>query len=148
MEDLKYNELIQQYIAWNEYGRLLGMDFAIPKAGEVQYEMTIKDLHLATPFAAHGGSVASLMDAALGVAALSQVCSSGKIVSTVSITINYMRPALNNDHLTAVARVVKSGKSLLFVECTITNQNQLQIASGSAVMNAYPVEKANYSKVV
>ena len=143
MEDLKNNELIRQYIAWNEYGRLLGMDFTIPQAGEVIYEMTIKDLHLATPFAAHGGSVASLMDAALGVAALSKVCTSNRIVATVTITINYMRPALNNDHLTAHARVVKSGKSLLFVECSITNQNEALVASGSAVMNAYPVEKAN-----
>ena len=143
MEDLKNNELIRQYIAWNEYGRLLGMDFKIPQAGEVIYEMTIKDLHLATPFAAHGGSVASLMDAALGVAALSKVCTTNRIVATVTITINYMRPALNNDHLTAHARVVKSGKSLLFVECSITNQNEALVASGSAVMNAYPVEKAN-----
>lgn len=148
MEDLKNNELIQQYIAWNEYGRLLGMDFTIPRAGEVIYEMTIKDLHLATPFAAHGGSVASLMDAALGVAALSKVCTSNRIVATVTITINYMRPALNNDHLTAHARVVKSGKSLLFVECSITNQNEALVANGSAVMNAYPVEKANYGKDV
>ena len=148
MEDLKSNELIQQYIAWNEYGRLLGMDFTIPQSGEVIYEMTIKDLHLATPFAAHGGSVASLMDAALGVAALSKVCTSNRIVATVTITINYMRPALNNDHLTAHARVVKSGKSLLFVECSITNQNEALVASGSAVMNAYPVEKANYGKDV
>lgn len=148
MEDLKNNELIQQYIAWNEYGRLLGMDFAIPQSGEVIYEMTIKDLHLATPFAAHGGSVASLMDAALGVAALSKVCTSNRIVATVTITINYMRPALNNDHLTAHARVVKSGKSLLFVECSIMNQNEALVANGSAVMNAYPVEKANYGKDV
>ena len=143
MEDLKNNELIRQYIAWNEYGRLLGMDFKIPQAGEVIYEMTIKDLHLATPFAAHGGSVASLMDAALGVAALSKVCTTNRIVATVTITINYMRPALNNDHLTAHARVVKSGKSLLFVECSIINQNDVLVANGSAVMNAYPVEKAN-----
>ena len=148
MEDLKNNELIRQYIAWNEYGRLLGMDFKIPQAGEVIYEMTIKDLHLATPFAAHGGSVASLMDAALGVAALSKVCTSNKIVATVTITINYMRPALNNDHLSAHARVVKSGKSLLFVECSIINQNDVLVANGSAVMNAYPVEKANYGKDV
>ena len=148
MEDLKNNELIRQYIAWNEYGRLLGMDFTIPQAGEVIYEMTIKDLHLATPFAAHGGSVASLMDAALGVAALSKVCTTNKIVATVTITINYMRPALNNDHLSAHARVVKSGKSLLFVECSIINQNDVLVAIGSAVMNAYPVEKANYGKDV
>jgi uncharacterized protein (TIGR00369 family) len=148
MEELKNNELIQQYIAWNEYGRLLGMDFTIPKAGEVHYGMTIKDLHLATPFAAHGGSVASLMDAALGVAALSKVCNTGRIVATVSITINYLRPALNNDHLTAIARVVKTGKSLLFVECTITNQQEAVVAIGSAVMNAYPLEKANYGKGV
>lgn len=146
MSDLKNHLLIQQYVEWNEYGRLLGMDFSILEAGKIQYRMPIQSVHLATPFAAHGGSVASLMDAALGVAALSAVVESMRIVSTVTMNMQFVRPALNNDVLQANAEVIKQGKSLIFVEATILNQFGKTVATGTAVMNAYPVEKADYSE--
>lgn len=146
MKDLKNHILIQQYIEWNEYGRLLGMDFSILEAGYVEYRMPVKTLHLATPFAAHGGSVASLMDAALGVAALSAVVESMRIVSTVTMNMQFVSPALKENQLLAKAKVIKQGKSLLFVEAEIINQNGKTVATGTAVMNAYPVEKANYSE--
>lgn len=142
MSNLKEHFLIQQYILWNEFGRVLGMHFEIPEPGKVIYEMTVGDMHLATPFAAHGGSVASLMDAALGVASLSAVCEGNRIVSTVSLNMQFLNPALNGDHLTAVAEVTKSGQRLVFVEAKITNQKGQLIAAGSATMNAYPLEKA------
>jgi uncharacterized protein (TIGR00369 family) len=145
MSALNEHPLVRQYVEWNAFGRLLGMDFRIPEAGKVVYTMKIAGIHLATPFAAHGGSVASLMDAALGVACLSNVCESGRIVSTVSLQIQYMRPALLGDELTAIAEVTKTGKRLLFAEGKICNQNGQLVASGTATMNAYPVEKADYS---
>jgi acyl-coenzyme A thioesterase PaaI-like protein len=78
MNDLKNHPIIRQYIEWNQFGSLLGMSFDIPEKGKAVYRMRIRQLHLATPFAAHGGSVAALMDAALGVACLSQVCEEGR----------------------------------------------------------------------
>lgn len=145
MSTLNEHPLIRKYIEWNAFGRLLGMDFEIPEAGKVIYTMTITEMHLATPFAAHGGSVASLMDAALGVACLSKVCEEGRIVSTVTLQVQYMNPALLGDALTVVAEVTKSGKRLLFADGKIHNQKGEIVASGTATMNAYPVEKADYS---
>lgn len=147
MSDLKNNHLIRKYIEWNRFGQLLGMDFEIPEAGKAIYTMTISQLHLATPFAAHGGSVAALMDAALGVACLSQVCREERIVSTVTLNIMYMHPALLNDRLTVTAEVTKAGKRLLFVEGKVHNQNGTIVASATATMNAYPLEKADYSTI-
>lgn len=144
MSDLKEHPIIQQYIAWNAFGRMLGMDFEIPTAGEVVYTMTITPEMLATPFAAHGGSVAALIDATLGVACLSAVCELNKIVSTVSLTVQYMHPAFKNDVLTATAKVLKTGKRILFVEGTVSNQKGELVAHATATMNAYPVEKAIY----
>jgi acyl-CoA thioesterase len=137
----KLHPIIQQYIAWNHFGDFLGMDFEIQEKGVVIYEMTIEKKHLATPKAAHGGSVAGLIDAALGVACLSQVCEEDKVVATVSLTINYLLPANLDDKITAVARVVKSGNRLLFVEGQVTNQQGELIATASGTMNAYPVSK-------
>ncbi|WP_343634056.1 PaaI family thioesterase [Fluviicola sp.] len=141
MTDLKQHPIIQQYIIWNRFGDLLGMDFKVEEKGRVSYKMIVKDIHLATPFAAHGGSVAALIDAALGVACLTEVCEDLKVVSTVNLTISYLIPALRDDELTADAQVVKSGKRILFVEGKVRNQKGELVATASATMNAYPVSK-------
>jgi uncharacterized protein (TIGR00369 family) len=138
---LKTHPIIERYNAWNAFGRLLGMDFEIPGPGQVVYTMTITEELLATPFAAHGGSISALMDATLGVACLSQVCEEGRIVSTVSLTIQYQSPALPGDVLTAKGKVTKTGKRLLFAEGMIENQKGEIVATAMATMNAYPVEK-------
>lgn len=141
MIDLKQHPIIQQYIIWNRFGDLLGMDFKVEKKGRVLYTMVINSDHLATPFAAHGGSVAALIDAALGVACLTEVCEEMKVVSTVNLTISFLNPAHKDDVLTADARVTKSGKRILFVEGKVTNQKGELVATASATMNAYPVSK-------
>lgn len=147
MENLKHNFLISKYIEWNEYGRVLGMEFEIPEAGISVYTMEVTEKHLATPFAAHGGSVASLIDAGLGVACLSKVCGEGRIVSTVSLHIQYLHPALKGDVLTMKSEVTKAGKRILFAEGRVVNQKGEVIASATATMNAYPAEKAIYSSI-
>lgn len=147
MSNLKENVLIRKYIEWNAFGRLLGMDFDIPEAGKVIYTMEIVPDLLATPFAAHGGAVASLIDAALGVACLSKVCGEGRIVSTVSLHVQYMNPAMRGDLLTVQSEVTKAGKRLLFAECKVVNQKGVLIASANATMNAYPAEKAIYGSL-
>lgn len=141
MTDLKQHPIIQQYIVWNRFGDLLGMDFDVEEKGHVLYKMKVKDMHLATPFAAHGGSVAALIDAALGVACLTEVCEDMKVVSTVNLTISYLIPAHKGDELIADARVTKSGKRILFVEGKVKNQKGELVATASATMNAYPVSK-------
>jgi uncharacterized protein (TIGR00369 family) len=141
MTDLKQHPIIQQYIIWNRFGELLGMDFDVQSKGHVLYKMTVKENHLATPFAAHGGSVAALIDAALGVACLTEVCEDLKVVSTVNLTISFLNPAHKDDVLSADARVTKSGKRILFVEGKVTNQKGELVATASATMNAYPVSK-------
>ena len=45
--------LVEQYIAQNNFGKTLGMDFKIIEPGLVHYFITIKPEHLATPKAAH-----------------------------------------------------------------------------------------------
>jgi uncharacterized protein (TIGR00369 family) len=141
MSDLNTHDLILQYVKWNQFGNHLGMTFSILKPGKVHYRMSIEKEHLATVSAAHGGVIASLMDASLGVAALSVVCQDQKVVSTVSLTIQYLAPAKLGDVLFAEAEVIKSGNRLIFVESSIRNQLQEVVATGMATMNAYPISK-------
>lgn len=140
------HRLIESYILHNHYGRLLGMDFQILEEGLVEYRLEVKSEHLATPLSAHGGLMASLADAALGVGALSAVCRESKVVSTVEYKLNFLAPALAGDKLLAKARVIKKGKRLLVVECDVISENREQILLAKAIgtFNAYPAERAGY----
>ena len=144
MGDLNKHPLVQLYNDHNNFGRKLGMDFTIEAPGIVHYSMPITSLHLATPFAAHGGAISALMDATMGVCALSKVLEDDKVVSTIELKVSFVRPAFENDVLSAKADVIKSGKRLIFVEGKIYNQNDELVAMATGTFNAYPAEKAGF----
>lgn len=144
MTDLNQHPVILKYIEWNSFGKTLGMDFHITSPGHVTYRMLVKQAHLATPKAAHGGAVAALIDAALGVAALSAVCEQHRVVATVSLNVNYLSPAFLGRELIAEARVIRKGNRILFTETEVTTADGTLVAKASATMNAYPMEKAAY----
>lgn len=144
MHPLNNNPIILQYVAGNQFGVLLGIDFVIIDKGKVTYQAQIEKKHLATPQAAHGGLLATLCDGALGIAALSEVVEVNKIVATVEMNIKYLRPVLLGDKLLAKAETIKSGNRLIFSEAKVYNQKNELIASASGTFNAYPKEKAGY----
>lgn len=140
------NNLIEKYIANNHFGKLIGMDFKIINEGNVEYYLTISKNHLATPNSAHGGVIASLIDAALGVAGLSMVYKENKVVSTVEYKTNFMNPALLNDELKAVAKVEQRGKRIIIISCDVfaINRRNAIIAKALGTFNAYDAVKAGY----
>ena len=142
MENLKNHPLIQKYIEYNNFGRTLGMDFSIESAGNVTYTMVVSNVHLATPSTSHGGAIAGLMDAVLGVCGLSAVCMEERLVSTVEMGMHFVRPAKLNDVLTGRAEVVSKGNRIIIIEGKIYNQLEEVIARGSGTFNAYPKERA------
>lgn len=144
MEDLKDHPVVQFYIKNNHFGKLLGMDFLVIEPGKISYKMKVEESHLATPIASHGGAVCSLMDATMGVCALTQVIRNEQVVSTIEMKISFVSPALKGDVLTGTAEIVKSGKRLLFVEGKIHNQDDKLIAMATGTFNAYPAEKAGF----
>lgn len=144
LEDLNDHPLVKFYIEKNHFGKLLEMDFDIKNPGEIVYHMEIKEKHLATPIAAHGGSISALMDATMGICALSNVIMDGKVVSTIELKISYISPAAIGDLLLGTAKTVKSGNRHLFIEGKIENQNGKLIAIASGTFNAYPAEKAGF----
>lgn len=140
------NKLIEKYIHQNHFGKLLGMNFKIISEGEINYFLKVKSDHLATPQAAHGGVISALADAALGVCGLSAVYKENKVVSTVEYKINFLSPALLNDELLAIAKVIKKGNRLLIIESNIfaSNRNKQLIAIAIGTFNAYEANKAGY----
>jgi len=140
MISLNQHPLIQKYIEHNAFGSFIGMSFNITQPSIVEYSMTIRPEHLATPKAAHGGLIAGFLDAVVGVGALSVVCEEGMIVSTVEMKVSYFEPILLDDHVTGISKMLKRGKRILFMEGEIFNQHGILVAKASATLNAYPAQ--------
>lgn len=138
--------LTEQYIAQNNFGKTLGMEFKVIEPGLVHYFITIKPEHLATPKAAHGGVISALMDGLLGVTALSVSEKDHNIISTVEFKINFLGPAFVGDTLLGIGKVDQKGKRLIITsgEITCPGRNNAPIAKAMGTFNAYPAEKAGY----
>jgi uncharacterized protein (TIGR00369 family) len=139
--------IIEKYIEFNNFGRELGLHFEIIEPGLVKHTMVVAEKHLATPHTAHGGVTAAMMDAVLGVAALSLSCLDFKIVSTVEFKINYLNPALLGDELSGESVIEQKGNRIIIVSGTIkaVNRNKV-IAKAIVTFNAYPAEKIGFTK--
>ena len=144
MSELNNHSLIISYINQNNFGKLIGVNFTVIAPGIVEYSLRINKTHLATPISVHGGLIAALLDATVGVGALSCVCEDGKVVSTIELSISYLEPAYDNDLLVATSELIKKGKRLIFMEAKIVNQNGLLLAKATSILNSYPKEKAGY----
>ncbi|MCB0479069.1 MAG: PaaI family thioesterase [Crocinitomicaceae bacterium] len=136
------DQIIEEYKKSNHFGELLNMDLESYEEGEVLYKMKIQTKHLATPIAAHGGAVAALMDALLGVTALTVASKSKCVVSTVEFKLNFLKPVILGDTLHGTAKILAQGKRLIIVEGEITNQDGSLVSKGQGTFNAYPKEKA------
>lgn len=147
MENFLKHPLVQGYIKANKFGELLGMEFEILAPGEIIYRMPVTSALLATPIAAHGGAISAMMDATMGVCALSRVLYENKIVSTLEMKISFLAPGVLGDVLLAKAIILKEGKQFLFVEGEIRNQKNKLIAFATGTFNAYPASKAGFDPI-
>lgn len=144
MNSLNEHPLIKAYIAQNNFGKLLDASFVIHDYGSVEYHLKVSEKHLATPNAMHGGCIAALLDATLGVGALSLVCEQGMVVSTLEFKVSFLNACVLDDELLCISTPIKKGNRLLFMEAEVINQDKRIVAKASATLNAYPKEKAGY----
>jgi len=145
MHELNKHSLIIDYIQKNHFGDLLGITFTILDKGVVEYYLVLEEKHLATPNAAHGGCIAALLDATLGVGALTLFCEEEKVVSTLEMKVAFLNAAKIGDKLIAKSQVLKKGTKLVFMEAEVINAEGINIAKASATLNAFPKEFAGYS---
>ena len=145
---MRVKDLIELYNKMNHYGRANGMELKVIEPGTIEYRMTVREDHLATPLAAHGGTLAGFMDAILGVASLSAVAKDDKLVSTLEFKINYLLPARPGDVLIGNGRVDHQGKVILTASGEITNENGDVLAKGLGTFRAYPFEKSGIKELL
>ncbi len=77
----------------------------------------------------HGGLIAALADAAMGIA-FGRTLLAGEDFSTIDLQISFVRP-IKDGELTATAVVIERGLRIGFVRCEITNSKGKRIATAS-----------------
>lgn len=138
-----FDKILKAYQKSNNFGNMLGMKLERVEPGHVIYSMKIEDKHLATPKAAHGGSVAALMDGLLGVTALSEVAEDKNVVATIEFKITFLNPGINGNNLIAEGKTLRKGKKIVMTEGKIIDQQtQEVVAVAHGTFNVYPAIKA------
>lgn len=140
------NLLLNKYIETNNFGRLLGMHFEVISPGTAHYFLKIEEKHLATPLAAHGGCTAALLDATMGVGALSLVYDNHQAVATLELKVTFLKSVALHDQLTAKSIVMKDGKTLIFMEAEVYNSKNQLIAKSSGTFTVLNAERSGYLK--
>lgn len=96
--------------------------------GRSRLEVTVERHHANQMGVAHGGLLMTLLDVCMGSAARSAV---GSNVITVDMQTAFLAPA--SGRLVGQGRVVRAGKSLVFVEAEITNAEGEIVCRGTSV---------------
>ena len=142
---INHLDLIEKYHEVNHLGNSLNFELISISEGNVKYQLTIANQHLATPTASHGGTLSALMDQIIGVAALSLSSKNNCLVSTVEFKINFISPALLGEIIVGKGKVIKEGKRLIIVEGKIIeNKTNRIIAKGIGTCSVYPASKAGF----
>lgn len=136
------------FVQGNEFDRANGMTFEILAPGHIEYTLPLKKDHASFGNVAHGGALSALMDATLGLAALSQAVPEGLLVSTVEFKMNFIRPAHIGDTLIGIGKVEHNGRSLIISNASIfLKESDTLVAKGLGTFNKYPMEKKGLSNL-
>ena len=112
----------------------MGFDVVERSDGGSIIECLVEAEHANTRGVVHGGVLSALIDMACGVAVAYQPSIGGRGAVTVSLTINYLQPALIGDRLRAVGKRAGNGKRIVACEAAIDDQAGSMVAMGVATM--------------
>ena len=112
-------------------GWLNGAVSKISDEGDLEVEFEVREDMLNPMGNIHGGSIAAIIDEILGFQLFLQC---DKDVAFVSMTMNidFLRPAQAGDIITAVPQVVKIGRKTANVKCELLNAKGKIIALGGS----------------
>jgi uncharacterized protein (TIGR00369 family) len=109
-----------------------GIEPIASEPGRTRLRVKLEDHHMNQLGIAHGGVTMTLIDVALGTAARSGADKSA--VMTLDIQTQFISPGRGT--LEAEGRIVKAGRSLVFVEADVHDQEGTLVAKASGVFKA------------
>lgn len=115
MTDQK-SKIARQFMEAIPHARALGMRLTIVSEGKAEIEMDYDARFIGDPETGviHGGAISALMDTCCGAAAMSHPAAPGG-TATISLRIDYMRPATPGQMIRAHAECYHITRSVAFV---------------------------------
>jgi uncharacterized protein (TIGR00369 family) len=109
---------------------LVGITLLSCGSGQATASMTAGERHHNPMGIVHGGILCDLADVAMGVAAASTM-GEAETFSTTNLSISYLRPVVEA-LLIAEAEVVLRGKNVIFLRCSIQDEEGSLIAQAAS----------------
>ncbi len=109
---------------------LLGFTLTTMNSGQAVIEFEATERHANPMGTLHGGVLAAIADAAMGVAYMSTL-GNDESFTTLEMKINFLRPVWKAK-LRAVGKVVKAGRTVGLVECDVTDEEGRLVARASS----------------
>ncbi|HTL13008.1 MAG TPA: PaaI family thioesterase [Bdellovibrionota bacterium] len=129
---------LQNYSLPDRFGQWLGYEVVeVDRKGRrARTRLQIRGEHLSAAGRVHGGVVSAFLDFSCGGAVFSTM-GPQDFCSTVELKVNYLRPLMNGDLLTAETEVVFRGKKLCVVRGLAWRGNDVEnpVAMATATFN-------------
>jgi uncharacterized protein (TIGR00369 family) len=109
-----------------------GIEPVSSEPGRTRLRVKLEDHHMNQLGIAHGGITMTLLDVALGTAARSG--SDKSAVMTLDMQTQFIAPGRGT--LSAEGRIVKSGRSLVFVEADVHDETGTLVAKASGIFKS------------
>jgi molybdopterin converting factor subunit 1 len=122
------------------YAELLGARPLYAEPGHVRFEFRATDQFVNPAGVVQGGFITAMLDETMGPAALSEL-GPGFMVPTLELKVNFLRP-VKPGRLIADAHVVHRGRSVVFMESSLTDNQGTRVATATATARIVSFEKA------
>jgi uncharacterized protein (TIGR00369 family) len=86
-----------------------------------------------------------MLDATMGAGAMTLVADEWKVVSTIEMNVNFLKPGLLGSMLIATSEVVRKGKGVIFMKATLQNEDNVILAVANGSFYPFSADKAGYS---
>lgn len=123
---------------WNGCGyyRLVGMEVTRADEAGSAFHIDVTDDHLQAYGTAHGGILAGLVDAAMGLAILGRG-EPGEGCATVEMKVNFLAPAMPG-RLTATGEVIHAGRRTVVARADARDASGKLVATGMGTFQRIP----------
>ncbi len=125
--------------------KLIGFFPTEIKSGETTFELETKEVHFNPMGTVHGGVLSDLADAAMGLA-YSTLLKENETFTTIELKINFLKPIWLTT-LKAHAKVIKKGKTIGYIDCSIYDGDGAIVAMASSTCMTLTGENAKNRKL-
>ena len=107
--------------------------------GWATFEMIVDEKHLRTLGLLHGGVTATLLDTAMGFAAVTKA-PLGHHVVTIQLNVNFIRPAWESQRLLTTGEIRHAGRQTAVAHGEVQTDDKTLVATGTATFLYVPTE--------